>query len=76
MNKLNSAPWASIDKNRGSDVRAYVYSDASSVAYGGIGVIQGEEPLIVQGNWEQEESTKSSTWRELKAVERVVFKPK
>lgn len=47
-----------------------VYSDASSLGYGGYCV---ESPCgVSQGLWSCSESTKSSTWRELKAVYRVM----
>lgn len=42
------------------------YSDASSVAYGGY--IVDCAGMKGHGNWSVEESSKSSTWRELKAV--------
>ena len=47
-----------------------VYSDASEVAYGGYMVgVRGE---VAQQNWSLEESQKSSTWRELAVVERIL----
>ena len=47
-----------------------VYSDASEVAYGGYMVGVGGE--VAHENWSLEESQKSSTWRELAAVERIL----
>ena len=47
-----------------------VYSDASSTGYGGYIVDTGEE--TVQGMWNSEDALKSSTWRELKAVDIVL----
>ena len=47
-----------------------VYSDASEVAYGGYIVGVGGE--VAHENWSLEESQKSSTWRELAAVERML----
>lgn len=47
-----------------------VYSDASEVAYGGYTVGVGCE--VAHENWTLEESEKSSTWRELAAVERMI----
>jgi hypothetical protein len=48
-----------------------VYSDASSVGYGGyeVNTVNG----VSQGTWSIEESLKSSTWRELVAVYRVLL---
>ncbi|KAK3086454.1 hypothetical protein FSP39_018665 [Pinctada imbricata] len=47
-----------------------VYSDASGIGYGGYIV---ENPLSVShGMWSESEKVKSSTWRELVAVERVL----
>ena len=48
-----------------------VYSDASSTGYAGyeISNING----ISHGLWSQEESLKSSTWRELVAVHRILL---
>ena len=54
---------------RASVVRV-VYSDASEVAYGGYMVGVGGE--VAHENWSLEESQKSSTWRELAAVERML----
>ncbi len=47
-----------------------VYSDASSTGYGGYLVDTGEG--TVQGMWNRIDSLKSSTWRELKAVDIVL----
>lgn len=49
-----------------------VYSDASEQGYGGY-IISGKQNLVCQGQWEVEESTKSSTWRELKAVHNMLL---
>ena len=56
---------------RASAVRV-VYSDDSSIAYGGFTVDVGIE--VAHDNWTVGESRKSSssTWRELTAVERVL----
>ena len=43
-----------------------VYSDASDVAFGGY--IVGLGPFVAHGQWSQDESERSSTWRELQAV--------
>ena len=47
-----------------------VYSDASDTGYGGYTVEHGCH--IAQGQWLPQESSQSSTWRELKAVLRVL----
>ena len=47
-----------------------VYSDASEVAYGGYMVGVGGE--VAHENWSLEESQKSSTWKELAVVERML----
>ena len=47
-----------------------VYSDASSTGYGGYLVEHGNK--IANGQWSESESKQSSTWRELKAVRRVL----
>ena len=49
-----------------------VYSDASEQGYGSY-IISGKQNLVCQGQWEVEESTKSSTWRELKAVHNMLL---
>lgn len=48
-----------------------VYSDASGMAYGGyeVGTING----VSHGTWSAEEAVKSSTWRELCAVYRILI---
>ncbi len=51
-------------------VETLVYSDASSVAYGGYVVSCNDDKA--HGNWSLLERTKSSTWRELKAVSLVL----
>jgi len=48
-----------------------VYSDASNTGYGGYTVEHGGQ--IVSGQWDQEESLQSSTWRELRAVRMVLM---
>ena len=52
-----------------SKVDRVVYSDASNVAFGGYTVECGVHNA--HGNWNEVESKKSSTWRELKAVQMV-----
>lgn len=47
-----------------------VYSDASSTGYGGYVVEHG--CCVAQGQWDVNECVKSSTWRELAAVARVL----
>ncbi|KAL5463210.1 hypothetical protein EMCRGX_G032089 [Ephydatia muelleri] len=47
-----------------------VYSDASDTGYGGYTVEHGMH--VAHGNWLPEEAVKSSTWRELVAVSRVL----
>ena len=47
-----------------------IYSDASGVGYGGF--IEEQEGSQVTGTWSQVESGKSSTWRELEAVNRTL----
>ena len=49
---------------------AVVYSDASDIGYGGYIVYHGYH--VAHGNWTHEEAAKSSTWRELVAVGRVL----
>lgn len=46
------------------------FSDASSTGYGGFVVEHGKH--IALGQWSHEEQVKSSTWRELVAVQRVL----
>ena len=48
-----------------------VYSDASETGYGGYVVEHG--PCVAHGCWELEEASRSSTWRELSAVYRVLL---
>ena len=47
-----------------------VYSDASSTGYGGYLVEHGNH--VAHGQWNEQEKGKSSTWRELTAVDRVL----
>lgn len=47
-----------------------VYSDASDSGYGGFTVEQ--EYHVAHGRWSKEETTQSSTWRELRAVRMVL----
>ena len=48
-------------------------SDASNVAYGGIGKIMvATETMKSHGNWEEMEKGCSSTWREMKALSNVL----
>ena len=47
-----------------------VYSDASDSGYGGYTVEHG--PCVAYGQWSQDETTQSSTWRELTAVLKVL----
>lgn len=54
---------------RASAVRV-VYSDASSTGFGGYCVEHGDQ--VVTGQWSKEETTQSSTWRELRAVRLVL----
>ena len=62
---LNSQPiWFESGATR------IVYSDASDTGYGGYSVEVG--PHIAQGSWSKHEANLSSTWRELKAVYRVL----
>jgi hypothetical protein len=49
-----------------------VFSDASNTAYGGYTVNNGQY-LLCQGNWSPVECGKSSTWRELKAVDNILL---
>ena len=46
------------------------YSDASDSGYGGYTVEHG--PCVAYGQWSQDETTQSSTWRELTAVLKVL----
>eukprot|EP00731_Ephydatia_muelleri_P022428 Em0015g11a len=65
LHSYNSQPiWHSP-----SAVRV-VYSDASDTGYGGYTVEHGMH--VAHGNWLPEEAVKSSTWRELVAVSRVL----
>lgn len=48
-----------------------VYSDASDIGYGGYCVEMGRE--FASGQWRHDEAEKSSTWRELVAVLRVLI---
>ncbi|XP_062621080.1 uncharacterized protein LOC134282689 [Saccostrea cucullata] len=48
-----------------------VYTDASETGYGGYCVQTGN--AVSHGLWEESERNNSSTWRELVAVERVLF---
>ena len=54
---------------RASAVRV-VYSDASSTGFGGYCVEHGDQ--VVTGQWSKEETSQSSTWRELRAVRLVL----
>ena len=54
---------------RPSAVRV-VYSDASSIGYGGYVVEHGN--LVANGHWSASDAEQSSTWRELKAVRLVL----
>ena len=54
----------------GASAVRMVFSDASDVAYGGYMVGIGNE--IAHENWTPEEGARSSTWRELAAVERML----
>lgn len=47
-----------------------VYSDASDTGYGGFVVEHGA--CILHGQWTVDEAGKSSTWRELVAVHRIL----
>ena len=47
-----------------------VYSDASAMGYGGFTVEHGCH--VVHGSWSNEGMTRSSTWRELRAVRMVL----
>ena len=47
-----------------------VYSDASDSGYGGYTVELG--PHVSYGQWTEKEAQHSSTWRELKAVDRIL----
>ena len=46
------------------------FSDASSTDFGGYQVAHANE--AIQGRWSEDESTRSSTWRELAAIFRVL----
>ena len=48
-----------------------VYSDASGHAYG-VYNVEGKQG-IAQGMWNLEETTKSSSWREMMAVQSIIF---
>ena len=70
--KLKLSPEATNGQNiwhSPSAVRL-VYSDASDTGYGGYTAEHGCH--IAQGQWVPQESSHSSTWRELKAVLRVL----
>ena len=58
-----------MDNHCGSAVRV-IYSDASGTGYGGY--VVNHSKYIVNGTWSQVEMVKSSTWRELIAVRRVL----
>ena len=47
-----------------------VYSDASDTAYRGY--IMEHGPYVTQGQWSPQQASRSSTWRELKAVGMVL----
>ena len=47
-----------------------VYSDASDMGYGGFTVEHSCH--VAHGSWSEEETTQSSTWRELRAVRMVL----
>jgi hypothetical protein len=50
-----------------------VFCDASEIGFGGHLTIGSEdEPVEIYGSWFREEQAKSSTWRELDAVNRVL----
>jgi len=48
--------------------KLFSFSDASSVACGGF-ILRDSETNIAQKNWSETEQSKSSTWRELTAIE-------
>ena len=50
--------------------KSIVFCDASGAGYGGF--IEGNDDSEVVGSWTESESGLSSTWRELKAVHRVL----
>ncbi|XP_068750806.1 uncharacterized protein [Montipora capricornis] len=50
----------------------FVYSDASDQGYGGY-AISNQQRLVCQGHWSENERAKSSTWRELKAVNNMLL---
>ena len=57
--------WSSSPK-----IEILTYSDASDVAWGGYAVELGEKKAV--GSWSKEESTRSSTFRELRAARLVL----
>ncbi len=66
INDLNGQPiWFSASATR------VAYSDASGTGYGGYVVEIGQE--VSHGHWSPDEAARSSTWRELKALERVLL---
>ena len=66
IDSLNGQPiWFSPSATR------VAYSDASSSGYGGYVVEVAND--VAQGHWSPEEAMHSSTWRELKALERVLL---
>ena len=47
-----------------------VYSDANNTGYGGYIVEHGN--MVANGQWSEEETKQSSTWRELRAVRLIL----
>ena len=65
IDKLNKCPIGPR-----ADCSRLVFVDASSTGFGGYIVDMGD--TVAQGLWDNSESRKSSTWRELKAVDLVL----
>ena len=49
-----------------------VYSDASEQGYGGY-AISNQQTLVCQGHWLEGDRGRSSTWRELKAIQNMLL---
>ena len=67
LDKENVSAWKQVDPSLPVNFHTYVFSDASSVAYGGFTDIKGTR-LVGHGNWSLAEQSQSSTWRELTPI--------
>ena len=48
--------------------QGFIWLDASGTGFGGFASIDSSDITLVHGNWSEKEKSRSSTWRELKAL--------